>query len=245
MATNQSPESKQHPDKPVGGISLKAIIRFVIFILLMPLALFLSAGTLDWVNAWILFGFTIIFTLVSRIVVLRIHPDLLAERARYAELEDAKGWDRVIVAVAALYGPRVVWLVAGLDWRFGWSSSVSVAWQVVAMAVIVLGYGVGTWAMAVNKFFSAVVRIQKDRGHTTVTSGPYRFVRHPSYIGGLLAYLAIPVFLDTLWALVPVSLTVILTIVRTALEDHTLLAELDGYRDYAQHVRYRLIPGIW
>ncbi|UCH09523.1 MAG: isoprenylcysteine carboxylmethyltransferase family protein [Fidelibacterota bacterium] len=245
MNTNPTPENKSQPDAATAGIGLKAILRFIIYIFLMPLALFLSAGTLDWVNAWILFGFTIITTLASRLIVLRVHPDLLGERARYAEAEDAKGWDRLIVAVAAIYGPLVVWIVAGLDWRFGWTSPMPLSWQIAAMVVILLGYGVGIWAMAVNRFFSAVVRIQTDRGHTTVTTGPYRFVRHPSYIGGLLAYLAIPVFLESIWALVPVSISVILTIVRTALEDRTLLAELEGYRDYAQRVRYRLIPGIW
>ena len=103
--------------------------------------------------------------------------------------------------------------------------AVPLAWQGAGLALMVLGYSVSTWAMAVNRFFSAVVRIQTDRGHTTVTTGPYRFVRHPSYIGGILAYLALPVFLGTLWALVPVGVTAILTVVRTALEDRTLLAE--------------------
>jgi len=238
------------PDQPQGStdaqrIGWKAVLRFAIYILLMPLALFLAAGTMNWAMAWALVGFTFAFTIISRVIVARRHPDLLAERARFAEAEDAKRWDRILVALLALYGPLVVWVVAGLDYRLGWSPSVPAVWQVAALVVMVLGYSVGAWAMAVNRFFSAVVRIQKDRGHTTVTTGPYRLVRHPSYIGGMLAYLALPVFLGTLWALVPVGVTAILTVVRTAFEDRTLLAELDGYQDYAQRVRYRLVPGLW
>ncbi len=238
------------PDQAQGSsdtrrFGLKAILRFAIYLLLMPLALFLAAGTLNWTMGWVLIGLTVAFTIISRVIVARRHPDLLAERARFAEAEDAKGWDRIFVILIALYGPLVVWVVAGLDWRFGWSPAVPLAWQVAAAVVMVLGYSVGTWAMAVNRFFSAVVRIQTDRGHTTVTTGPYRLVRHPSYIGGILAGLAIPVFLGTLCALVPVGVTAILTVVRTALEDRTLQAELDGYSDYAQRVRYRLVPGVW
>ena len=245
MNTNNLPEKTPSSAEAPRRIGLKAILRFAIYLLLMPLALFLAAGTLNWAMGWVLIGFTIAVTIISRVIVARKHPDLLAERARFAEAEDAKGWDRILVILLAVYGPLMVWVVAGLDRRFGWSPSVPAAWQAAAQVVMVLGYCVGAWAMAVNRFFSAVVRIQKDRGHTTVTTGPYRYVRHPSYIGGILASLAIPVFLDTLWALVPVGVTAILTVVRTALEDRTLLAELDGYSDYAQRVRYRLLPGVW
>ncbi len=245
MNTTASPDQTPGSAEGTRRIGLKAVLRFAIYLLLMPLALFLAAGTLNWAMAWVLVGFTIAFTIVSRVIVARRHPDLLAERARFAEADDAKGWDRILVIILAVYGPLITWIVAGLDRRFGWSLSVPAAWQVAALVVMVLGFCAGAWAMAVNKFFSAVVRIQKDRGHTTVTAGPYRYVRHPSYTGGILAYLAIPVFLGTLWALVPVGITAILTVIRTALEDRTLLAELDGYSDYAQRVRYRLVPGVW
>jgi len=245
MNTNNPPEETPSSTETAQRIGWKAILHFVIYILLMPLALFLAAGTLDWATAWILIGFTIVFTIVSRVIVALRHPDLLAERAGYAEAKDAKKWDRLFVTLVALYGPLVVWIIAGLDRRFGWSPPVSPGWQVAALVVMVLAYSVSTWAMAVNRFFSAVVRIQKDRGHTTVTTGPYRLVRHPSYISGILGYLAIPVLLDTQWALVPVGIIAILTVVRTAFEDRTLLAELDGYQEYAQRVRYRLVPGVW
>jgi protein-S-isoprenylcysteine O-methyltransferase Ste14 len=96
-----------------------------------------------------------------------------------------------------------------------------------------------------NRFFSGMVRLQTDRGHQVVSSGPYQWVRHPGYAGVLLVYLATPVFLDTSWAFLPTGFTMILFVIRTALEDRFLQDELEGYRDYARRVRYRLLPGIW
>jgi protein-S-isoprenylcysteine O-methyltransferase Ste14 len=105
--------------------------------------------------------------------------------------------------------------------------------------------GLMTWAMAVNNYFSLVVRIQKDRGHTVVTGGPYHYVRHPGYVGGILFQLGTPLLLGSMWALIPAGLTVLLLVVRTALEDRTLLKELEGYQEYAQQTHYRLLPGLW
>jgi protein-S-isoprenylcysteine O-methyltransferase Ste14 len=96
-----------------------------------------------------------------------------------------------------------------------------------------------------NKFFSATVRIQKERGHTVVTGGPYQYIRHPGYAGGVMSDLATPVMLGSLWALIPAVLTGCLLVVRTALEDKTLKNELIGYKEYARQVRYRLLPGVW
>jgi protein-S-isoprenylcysteine O-methyltransferase Ste14 len=95
------------------------------------------------------------------------------------------------------------------------------------------------------RFFSNVVRIQYDRGQTVVTGGPYKYIRHPGYSGMILYYLAVPVFLGSLWALIPGILTAVLFVIRTRLEDRTLLEKLDGYPDYALRTRYRLIPKIW
>jgi protein-S-isoprenylcysteine O-methyltransferase Ste14 len=132
-----------------------------------------------------------------------------------------------------------------LDFRFEWSPPLPLAVHVVSLAVILLGYAFSTWAMIANRFFSGTVRIQTERGHTTVTDGPYRIVRHPGYAGAVIAYLVTPFALGTLWALVPTGLTVILYVVRTALEDRTLQEELPGYAEYAKKTRFRLVPGIW
>jgi protein-S-isoprenylcysteine O-methyltransferase Ste14 len=138
-----------------------------------------------------------------------------------------------------------VLLVAGLDERLGWSPEISLGVQVGGLAVVALGCLLSGWAMLVNRFFSAVVRIQSDRGHSVVSTGPYRLVRHPAYVGGMVVYLATGPALVSLWALVPGLLVTILLAVRTALEDRTLRGELPGYEEYASRVRYRLIPGIW
>jgi protein-S-isoprenylcysteine O-methyltransferase Ste14 len=108
-----------------------------------------------------------------------------------------------------------------------------------------LGYVLSSWALLENRFFSGVVRIQKDRGHQVVSTGPYGFVRHPGYAGALLAYLVTPVLLDSTWAFIPAVLMAGVVILRTALEDRTLQEELPGYKDYARKTRYRLLPGIW
>ena len=229
----------------IKAIGWKAWLRFAAFTLLFPMILFIAAGRLDWVWGWVYVGIVVSFTFVSRIIVIRTNPDLIAERAQFLEREDVKGWDRLILFFLLLIGPLAMMIVAGLDERFGWSPRISVTLRVVALVVMVLGFAVSTWAMAVNRYFSAVVRIQKDRGQTVVTDGPYRFVRHPSYATGILSSLMIPFLLGSLWALIPCGLVAVVTVIRTALEDKTLLEELDGYKEYAQRVRYRLLPGVW
>jgi protein-S-isoprenylcysteine O-methyltransferase Ste14 len=243
MSTNvEQPKGAFEVIKAVGW---KAWLRFAAFTLLFPMILFIAGGRLDWLWAWVYVGIVVSFTLISRIAVIRTNPDLLAERAQSLDREDVRGWDRLILFFLLLVGPLAMMIVAGLDERFEWSPQISVALRLAALAIMVLGYTVGTWAMAVNRYYSAVVRIQKDRGQTVVTDGPYRFVRHPSYTTGIVSSLMIPILLGSLWVLIPTILVALGTIIRTALEDKTLLEELDGYQEYAQRVRYRLLPGVW
>ncbi len=115
----------------------------------------------------------------------------------------------------------------------------------VGLALLLAGYALASYALIENAYFSGMVRIQTDRGHQVVSSGPYRWVRHPGYTGALLAYLGTPLLLDSIWALLPAVFLTVALIIRTRLEDQTLQAELDGYRDYAQRVRYRLLPPVW
>lgn len=138
----------------------------------------------------------------------------------------------------------VTLLVAGLDARFSWSA-ISAAAQGVALVVEMAGPGLSGWAMAVNRFFSRVVRIQADRGQTVVTDGPYRYIRHPGYAGLILHMLGTPILLGSGWALLPAGVMVATMIVRTILEDRMLQAELPGYREYAGRTRWQLIPGVW
>ena len=145
----------------------------------------------------------------------------------------------------ALYGPLISWIVAGLDVRFGWSPDLPDWIQITALVVLQIGSLLGTWAMFSNRFFSSQVRIQTDRGHSVVKEGPYKYVRHPGYAGGLISWLAAPVFFSSWWVIIPAVVVAAASFKRTALEDRTLQEELPGYAEYSQEVKYRLIPGIW
>ena len=225
----------------------KAVIGFVMFLLLQPVALFIAAGHVNWPMAWAYAGLLVISAVGSRLLALRNNPDLLAERAQAFERgrQGNKDWDRLLMGVVGLYGPLIGCIVAGLDKRWSWSPEIPPVLRWMSLVLLALSYAWATWAMVANQFFSATVRIQKDRGHTVVTGGPYRFMRHPGYAGGALSYLVAPVMLGSLWAFIPAVLTVSVLVVRTALEDKTLQNELEGYKAYTEKTRYRLLPGVW
>jgi protein-S-isoprenylcysteine O-methyltransferase Ste14 len=158
--------------------------------------------------------------------------------------KDAKRWDRVIMLFYSIF-LLVILILPGLDAvRFHWSN-VSLIVKILAFIGYIPGSAVAFWAMRENAFLSDIVRIQEDRGHTVCTTGPYKYVRHPMYVGVILIMLCFPFSLGSLYTLIPALIIVILFIIRTALEDKTLQEELSGYKEYAQKVRYRLIPGIW
>ena len=235
--------SETSPMRPTHLI--RAAVGFALYLFLVPALLFFAAGTVNWPMAW---GYVLLLlasTIGSRLIVWRRNPDTLRERARFTSSEGTKSWDRVLVAIVGLFGPMVMMIVAGLDHRFGWSAAVPPIAQYLAALAIAVGYGLAVWAMVVNAYFSAVARIQEDRGQVVVTTGPYRIVRHPSYAGALLASLALPIMLDAIWALVPGLVMVVALIIRTSLEDRMLREELDGYQHYAERTAYRLVPGLW
>ena len=221
---------------------LRWLGREVLGIVIVVLSLFLPAGRWDWVMGWALVGIYVAWTAATALLVIPRSPEMLIERA--TRRKDMKSWDALILSVIGLT-TLAKHLTAGFDVRFGWTRGLPPALPVAALIVAALGYAVLTWAMAANAFFSLVVRIQEDRGQAVVSSGPYRFVRHPGYVGTLAFELATPIMLGSLWALIAGGLAALLTVVRTALEDRTLLQQLDGYEEYAQRVRYRLLPGIW
>jgi protein-S-isoprenylcysteine O-methyltransferase Ste14 len=227
------------------ALSLKQVIGYVVFTFVLPLVLFLAAGRLNWWIAWAYVVIYIGMVVTGRVIIFLKNPDLIVERAQLFGGEGVKSWEKFLVPLVALYGPLAVWIVAGLDERFGWSAPFAPWVQVVALVAVALSYLLGNWAMVANRYFSSVVRIQEDRGHTVVTNGPYRFVRHPAYTGNLFGTLAMAIALGSWWALIPAGVDVVGLIVRTALEDRTLRAELPGYADYARQTRSRLFPGIW
>jgi protein-S-isoprenylcysteine O-methyltransferase Ste14 len=182
---------------------------------------------------------------VSRVLAARRHPDLLAERAKFMQHENTKSWDNVLARLVGL-GGGLIPLVAGLDARYEWPGmDFGLPEKIIALVLILAGFTFGAWALMENRFFSGVVRIQKERGHHVVSTGPYAWVRHPGYAGALLTYWLTPIFLDSLWTFAPVAFISFVLLIRTDLEDRTLQRELPGYKEYAQKTRYRLLPGMW
>jgi len=218
------------------------ILDQILGIVGMGVALFWSAGRIDWWSAWAAIAVWLVWFTAMDIVILRFNPELMAERL--TPPKGAKTWDRAILSILRLT-QLVRYILAGLDQRYGWTGGFPLATQIAALTVCVFSIALFTWAMASNTFFSQIVRIQSDHGHVVATGGPYRYVRHPGYMGMILFEFAISSLLASWWAVVAGGLCAILLILRTALEDHTLQAELPGYVDYARQVRYRLLPGIW
>lgn len=242
-----TPTSALPSQRPNGSVWLSVLCAATVALswLLVPLLPLLVAGQFDWVMGYIYGGVLLASALAGRVVVTRIHPDLAAERAAFSTHENVSPWDRMLVALTQNILPLIAWIVAGLDKRFGWSPPLGWIVPAAALIVMVAGHLLSTWAVVVNRFFSSVVRIQADRGHTVITDGPYHVMRHPAYCGWIASWLAMPFLLGTLWSLIPAGIICTLTVARTALEDRTLLAELAGYAEYAQQTRYRLLPGVW
>jgi protein-S-isoprenylcysteine O-methyltransferase Ste14 len=239
--TMENQTSKQ-PSADVSRIVLRWSIRETMGVVMLALFLFLSAGRWDWIMGWVLVAITALWVIATGLVVIPRYPELLAERL--GPRKGGKTWDTAIMGVVGL-GTIARYIVAGLDVRSGWTTGMPFALQVIGLVIAALCYALVVWATGSNAFFALTVRIQKERGHAVATGGPYRFVRHPSYVGTILFELASPIMLGSWWALIPGGLDAILFVVRTALEDKTLQAELDGYKDYATRVRYRLLPGVW
>ena len=222
----------------------KRAFQMVFQFLLLAAILFLSSGRLDWWFAWAYLGIFVLGVCANSYVILRTNPELIAERARQFTPE-TRTWDRILATLWGVMSVIVMLLVAGLDKRFGWSPQIPLAVQLIAMLVYMFGSAFAGWALVSNAFFAGTVRVQAERGHAVVSTGPYRIVRHPGYAGWILSGLATPLMLGSLWALLPALVAELALVARTALEDRTLREELPGYGEYAQRIRYRLVPGVW
>jgi len=233
----------QKPSNDVTQGVVKWAVRGMFAKVVVALILFLSAGRWDWGMGWVYVGVFFAFDLATAIVVLPRNPSLLAERAELQK--GTKGWDKIIVRLAAAYLPIASWIVAGLNERWDWKPDVAPAVQIIALLVTLVGYGIEVWAMGVNAYFSTTVRLQSERGHKVITTGPYRIVRHPGYVGAMLFTLSAPLLLGSVWALIPALLSAVFYVVRTILEDRMLHKELEGYPEYAAAVRSKLLPCIW
>jgi protein-S-isoprenylcysteine O-methyltransferase Ste14 len=220
---------------------IRYLVKSVFGVAFFGVLLFWPAGDLTWPMAWVYLG---VFLLVTVASALTADPAMLVEE-RGPGKAGRKDWDFILVSVYGIVTVFAAPIVAGFDHRYGWSPAFNLTLQLIVLLVYLFGWGFHLWAMAANKFFSTVYRLQTERGHTVATGGPYKYVRHPGYVGGILFNLGIPIILGSLWAMIPAGIGALLLIVRTALEDRALYQELEGYQAYAERVRYRLLPGIW
>ncbi len=215
-------------------------VKYILGLLISALALFLTAGEYNWSAAW--------FYLASMLLIIAANglftdSRLLAERSQMQE--GTEKWDTYLSVFVAIIGPLLTLIIAGLDRRLGWSGDFNAAVSSFALLVFILGGLLGTWSMAANNYFSATVRIQHERNHQVAGGGPYKYIRHPGYSGGIISIAATPFILGSHQALIPAMAVVIGYIIRTALEDAFLKKELPGYKEYSVKVPYRLIPGLW
>ncbi|MBN1571598.1 MAG: isoprenylcysteine carboxylmethyltransferase family protein [Deltaproteobacteria bacterium] len=226
-----------------GEIGYFKIALLTIFAILLTFCLvFLSAGRITYWQGWAFCGIILLIT-VFQIALFSDEIDLAKERLKPGP--GVKWWDKIFYA---LFKPAflAVIILACLDaGRYVWSPRLPLIVYTISYPLFLLSIFMLIWAMKTNKFFSSMVRIQSDRGHFVVTDGPYRYVRHPGYTGGILMAVTTPLILGSLWGLIPAGAVVILIIARTVLEDRTLKKELSGYAEYAKKVRYKVFAGIW
>jgi protein-S-isoprenylcysteine O-methyltransferase Ste14 len=222
----------------------RAALSLLLVLSIMAGLLFVPAGRLDWIEAWALLAAYGLFLVAYAWWGLHRDPEQLRERGRARRAENVKPWDKAIMAAYTVF-LLLTPVVAGLDaGRFGWSAvplpAKLLAWLGLAAAGALI-----FWALATNTYLSRMARIQEDRGQVVVTAGPYRYVRHPMYLGVIILFLAMPVASGSWWALLPAAAIGLLFVLRTAKEDRMLREELPAYPEYAQRVRYRLVPGVW
>jgi protein-S-isoprenylcysteine O-methyltransferase Ste14 len=217
---------------------VSAYIQAALFVLLNAVALFAAAGTVEIPGFWV---YVAIFAAVMVASFAFLDPDLLRERMRPGGRRPPLGL-RLATPVLILH-----WIIAGLDrGRFHWSDNVPAWLRAAGLIALAIGWGLTFWAMRVNRFFSSVVRIQSDRGQYVVSTGPYRWIRHPGYLAGIVIIVASGIALGSWLAtaiLIVCGLPFLLR--RAIIEDRVLQAELPGYRDYAALVRWKVLPGIW
>ena len=226
------------------GAALKQVTVSTVLLAVMMAVFYASAGRTDIPRSWLLFGVSFVYFVGSALALARYVPELLVQRLTLRR-EGSKAWDEVLMRAGNLTGMLLVPAVAGLDvGRYRWSS-LGVIYALLGLIVMAASSILINWAMIENPYFEPTVRIQEDRGHRVVSTGPYGVVRHPGYLSGILWMSSIPLIVGSLYTFAPVALYSALMILRTHLEDRTLHEELTGYPEYAKKVRYRLIPGVW
>lgn len=228
-------------DRMTADVLWRSLRLLALAVLLLAVIMFVPAR-IGWTKGWIYLVVFVLQTAVAAVYLWRTNPAIFAARSRIQK--GIKRWDKLLMGFL-FFSLLAVFPVAGLDdGRFHWST-VPIWLVVVGYVLFSLGFALSAWVEAVNKFAEPGVRIQTERGHRVVETGPYAIVRHPMYLSTFFLFSGTALALGSFWALIPAALVALIIVLRTALEDRTLQNELEGYKGYASRVRYRLIPGIW
>lgn len=219
----------------------RTFVSLAATLLTLAALIFWPAADIEWRQGWI---FLLIFAVLVGISVGYLwfaNPEIFVARSKIQK--GTKSWDKAMMVF--LLGSLVaIFPLAGLDHRWHWSAMPN--WlTILGFALFSLGFIASIWVYRVNKFAELGVRIQTERGHKVIDTGPYVIVRHPLYLASLILIIGTPLALNSYWALIPAGVGTIVLGVRTAWEDRLLYEELEGYKEYASRVRYRLIPGVW
>lgn len=218
-------------------------IRQVLITMAVQAALlFLFAGTFTWDWGWVYLATYFVGILFNALLLFRVNPAVIAERA---DSGNARGWDLLWGGLSFILVMIGLPIVGALDFRLGWSAEISLPLHLAGVALFFIGNLLFGWAMAVNARFATVVRVGEEGTHPVAMDGPYRIVRHPGYLGFCLQAVGLPLLLGTWWGFILTLLGIVFMVIRTALEDRTLQAELTGYDLLVAQTRYRLIPGVW
>jgi protein-S-isoprenylcysteine O-methyltransferase Ste14 len=229
--------------KFAGAVVVRVIFQFGFSIMIWAGLLFWSAGTVKWVRGWIHLGLWVVTLLVNFFILLKRNPTLLAIRTKMQRFE--LKFDILLMLLIMTPAVVAVPIVAGLD-AVRYRLLPIPFWAVFpAVLLHITGDALMLWAMVVNPFMEKAIRIQTERGHHVITTGPYAIVRHPMYAGFILLFLGVPLMLGSGWAFVPVSVVLAALIIRTIFEDRILQKKLPGYEAYTKKTHYRLLPGIW
>jgi protein-S-isoprenylcysteine O-methyltransferase Ste14 len=218
-------------------------LRALVWIAAFALLLFVPAGTARWPGAWVFLAIMTVSTIWGMGWLGRHDPALLAERMRPPIQGDQPRSDKLFMLafIPLWFG----WYVLmGLDKRFGWSS-VKPPLHIVGAILLCLGIWLCFRVLKENSFAAPVVKVQKERGHKVVSTGPYAYVRHPMYTSIIPIVAGVPLLLGSWWGLLVALLLVLMLAGRAVMEERVLTAELEGYADYAERVRYRLVPLLW
>lgn len=221
----------------------RLIVQTFIWFGIMGVLLFVSAGTLSWWGAWTYLVVMVGLSLTLGMAMARRDPGLMNERLSLPIQKNQTAADKILLTILLI--AIFAWLILmGFDFRYGWSAVPS--WlQVVGVAVLLLGIWACYLTMLENSFAAPVVKIQEERGQHVIATGPYSYVRHPMYAGAIIFFAGTALLLGSWWGLASVLAFIVLLAIRTFIEEQTLRTGLQGYGEYAQRVRYRLIPMVW